>query len=247
MPAVIFVTGHSSGIGAAVVAGTPRAEARIVGVSRRPGTEQRLSSGSRLIPLAADLTTLPGCRVVADALSTEVRFASDEIIFIHAAATLKPVAFAREADAEAYERAVVLNSLAPQILGQAFLRATWQLGPSVRRFLLLLSTGPRSVRPGWSSYKAGKAAIDTWVTQVGEEERLRKGGATVLSVNPGPVDTPMQRVIREAGRAAMPDRERFVGLYERGELRDPVLVATEIWRLIDEPPPTGTVLDLRDL
>lgn len=247
MDALVVVTGHSRGIGRAVVDTVPWDDALVLGVSRHGGADETLPSGATLHQLALDLATPEGCAGVADALTPAlVTGHPTRVVLVHAAATLEPIVFAREADPDEYARAVRLDSVAPQVLGQAFLRRTTRLAPDARRTLLLLTTGSGSVYPGWSAYKAGKAAVDAWVAQVGAEEARREGGASVLAVAPGVVDTAMQTRIRAADPSEFPERDKFVGLHERGELRDPTDVARELWDLIEDPPATGSVLDLRD-
>lgn len=247
MTSVVVVTGHSSGIGRAVVEAVPWGEAQVLGVSREAGEAHRLPSGATLEPVPADLSTSVGCAAVVEALGHALEAGSpDRVVLVHAAATLEPMRFAADADSEAYARGVRLDSLAPQLLGQAFLQRSAHLASRATRTLLFLTTGSSSVYPGWSVYKAGKAATDAWVTQVGAEEERRPHGAVVLAVAPGVVDTAMQERIRAADPDDFPDREKFEGLHERGELRDPAEVARELWRLVEDPPPSGTVLDLRD-
>jgi len=50
-------------------------------------------------------------------------FDGQRVVFVHAAGTVEPIAFAGEADTDAYFRNVVLNSAAPQALGHLFLTA----------------------------------------------------------------------------------------------------------------------------
>ena len=57
----------------------------------------------------------------------------------------------------------------------------------------------------------------------------------------------MQEEIREMPEDRFPDVAKFVELYEAGELRDPVVVARDIWDLVLRGTANGAVLDLRDL
>jgi NAD(P)-dependent dehydrogenase (short-subunit alcohol dehydrogenase family) len=96
-------------------------------------------------------------------------FTGERVVFVHNAGTVVPIGPADSVDAEAYTRAVLLNSAAPQVLGRAFLRATARL--RCEKHLIMLTSGAASTAyAGWSSYNAGKAAVDHWVRTVGAEQ-----------------------------------------------------------------------------
>jgi len=234
-----IVSGGSSGIGAGLLRAVPWKGARTVDVSRRgaPGCEH----------LAADLSDPAGWRTVAAFFEREVAsFAGERIAFFHGAGTLTPMGFAGEVDLAAYTRNVLLNSAAPQVLGAAFLAAARRTRAHCH--LVMISSGAaRNVYEGWSSYGAGKAAVDQWVRTAGAEQERRGGRCRVLSVAPGIVATDMQREIRETDRGDFPEVAKFVGLHESGELRDPFDVARELWELLERDLPNGAVVDLRDL
>jgi len=238
MGALVWITGASSGIGAALVRTLPWPDAEVIGVARRA------PSGCSHLP--ADLATEEGWAVLArDFAERLVRGGHTRVALVHAAGSLEPMGFAREVDTAAYTRNVLLNSAAPQVIGQAFLAAT--AGLTVRRDLVLLSSGAaRTVYPGWSSYGAGKAALDQWCRTAGAEEAARDG-AVVLAVAPGTVATAMQERLRAAPVASFPARDRFVQLHEQGRLADPDEVALRIWAVVDAGHASGSVLDLRDL
>ena len=111
---------------------------------------------------------------------------------------------------------------------------------------MFTSGAAKSVYPGWSSYGAGKAAIDQWVRNAGAEQDIR-GGVQVLSVAPGTVDTGMQAILRETSVDDFPSRQKFVDLHAAGKLSDPADVARRIWSLLDRGLDNGSVVDLRDL
>ncbi len=192
-----------------------------------------------------------------------VGFTGERVVFVHNAGTVLPIGPADAVDAEAYTRAVLLNSAAPQVLGRAFLRAT--AGLTCEKHLVMLSSGAASTAyAGWSSYNAGKAAVDHWVRTVGAEQpplstgagdELEPGagrraggvGCRVIAVAPGVVDTAMQGEIRAVGEDAFPAVERFRELKESGSLITAEQAAEGIWSLFDREFPNGSVLDLRKL
>jgi len=239
---VVWISGASSGIGAALAAAVPFVDAQVVNLSRSPGPP-----GTLHVPV--DLTERASWDVVEEDFVT--RLTDDQVrqaVFVHCAGTIEPIGFAGEVASPEYQHNVVLNAAVPLTLGHAFLRAVQSF--QGRSDLYLLSSGAATrAYPGWSSYCAGKAAVDHWVRTVGEEQRLRaadgRPSCRVLAVAPGVVETPMQERIRQTDAAAFPAVGKFVDLHDQGELRNPEVVARQLWSLSDRDLETGTVLDLR--
>jgi len=235
---LVFVTGGSSGIGAAMIRTLPFSPARVFDVSRRGAAECER--------LLADLAEPSSWPRVAELFRREMEgFAGDRAVFVHAAGTLTPIGFAGEEDAAAYARAVLLNAAAPQVLGDAFLRAA-RVAHAPCLLVMIGSGAARNVYAGWTSYGAGKAAVDQWVRTAGAEQELRGGRCRVLSISPGLVATAMQEEIRATPASRLPSVDRFVEVHEKGELRDPLEVAREIWALLERGLPNGAVFDLRN-
>jgi benzil reductase ((S)-benzoin forming) len=236
---LVWISGASGGIGGALAQTVPWDNARVIGISReRPaGTIEHLQ---------ADLADPSTWSTVGASFRRELDgFTGQHLAFIHAAGANEPIGFAGEVDSNAYLRNVVLNSAAPQVLGQLFLAAVQSL--DARRHLIMLTSGAaQSVYPGWASYGAGKAAIDQWVRNVGAEQ-VQRGGVQVLSVAPGTVDTAFQEQLRDTHETDFPSRQKFLDLYKQGKLSAPQDVARQIWTLTDLGLDNGSVIDLRKL
>ena len=241
MSHLVVVTGGSAGIGRAVLHAAP-ADAHRVDVSRR-GADGPVDEH-----IAADLADPQGWRTVGSALRRLVGSRSwERVSFVHSAGTLTPIGFTGEVDDEAYIRNVLVNSAATQVLGHLALAALADL--DIPREVLMLSSGAaRRSRPGWSSYGAAKAGLESWVRTVGDEQRQR-GGVRVIAVAPGVVATAMQREIRDTDPASFPGVERFRRLHEAGELADVADVAARLWEVLDDRErfTGGDVLDLREV
>ena len=205
------------------------------------------SHPSGLAHVKADLSDPAEWQVLGDSFQRELDgWHGDRVVFVHAAGTVDPVAFAAEADIDAYRRNVLLNAASPQVLGAMFLAAVAGLAQARRHMVVMTSGAARSVYPGWTAYGAGKAAVDQWVRNAGAEQAIR-GGVQVLAIGPGTVDTPMQAALRASTEEAFPSRRKFTDLHESGRLTSPDEVARRLWGVIQSDVPTGSVLDLRDL
>jgi benzil reductase ((S)-benzoin forming) len=239
MSHLVFVTGASSGIGLALARAVPWKDARVVNISRRsapaPGLEH----------FPADLADPASWPRVAELFARELKgFAGASAVLVHSAGTLEPIGFAGEVDGAAYAREVLLNSAAPQVLGDAFLRAARET--RARCTVLMISSGAaHSVYEGWSAYGAGKAAVDQWVRTAGAEQQRRGGRVRVLAVAPGIVETAMQEQIRATAAQDFPEVARFRQLHADGELKTPDAAARQLWQLLGTDFENGAVLDLR--
>ena len=235
--ALIWISGASSGIGKALVDNVPWDGSRVIDISRRgaPGAEH----------VEADLSDPASWSTVAESFRRELDgFSGARVVFVHAAGSVQPIGFAGEVDTEAYTSNVLLNSAAGQVLGHSFLAAVKDV--EAERYLVMLSSGAASlVGAGWSSYGAGKAALDQWVRDVGAEQDHR-GGVHVVAVAPGVVETDMQQQIRETDPEDFPKRDKFIELYESGQLSDADEVAGSMWALLQKGFENGAVLDLRE-
>lgn len=236
---IVWITGGSSGIGAALIETVPFKDAQIIDISRS-GNQIGIEHWS--LDLSDPNSWLA---VEAKLLSQMVMFTGNRAMFIHAAATVEPIGFAGEVDSLAYRNSLLLNSVAPQMLGHAFLRASAQF--SGARDLLLISSGvAKTPYEGWSSYCAGKAALEQWVAVTGAEQRRSSSGCRIFSVNPGAVATPIYSQLSKADERSFPAIEKFRDLLSSDRLKDPKSVAHQIWRLIDDPTLTsGTAVDIR--
>jgi len=235
---LVIITGASSGLGLAL-AGSAPFPASVYDVSRSGPPDPSVEH------IPADLSDPASWAEVSDVID---RLMADHeprrAVFVHAAGTLEPIGFAGEVEPGAYTDNVILNSAAGQVLGHAFLRSL-QGRKGIFDLVMITSGAARSPYPGWSSYGAGKAALDQWVRTVGAEQRQR-GGVRVSSIAPGVLATSMQGRIRETEERDFPEVARFHALHEEGALVDPNDAAERIWQVIEGGIESGSVVDIRD-
>lgn len=238
---LVFITGASSGIGAALVELVASLDGHVVATMSR-------SELDRAHHLSVDLSRPDQWdRAAAWMSATALRAAPTRLTLVHCAAVIEPIGFAGEVDSGLYATNVMLNSASPQVLGERFIGLALEL--SLPAAVVQISSGAaRRAYPGMSSYAAAKAAIDHWTRSVGEERQLRDPAIKVMSIAPGVVATGMQDRIRTTDPDQLPSLDRFMQLKEEGTLREPSDVARDLWAIITDPATeNGAVLDLRDL
>ncbi|CAN5910552.1 SDR family oxidoreductase [soil metagenome] len=238
---LLWITGGSSGIGAALVETVPYDDVHIIDISRSGGT-----AGTEHLP--ADLADPTSWSLLGPHFLAKLeQFDGDHVTFIHAAAALAPIGFAGEVDQHAYRRTAILNGAAPPVLGDLFLGALDASDFQGTADLVFISSGAAQ-RPieGWSLYCAGKAGQEMWVRTVGAEQVRRGHGRRLLAIAPGVVATGMQEQIRAMGERDFPNVERFRQLHRDGDLLDPADSARRIWSLVGGDAESGAVLDVRN-
>lgn len=239
MSDLVIITGASSGLGLALARSVPF-PALVVDISRSGPPE-----GNGISHFPADLSSPSDWQRVGDHLvelfDTHL---PERVVFIHNAGTLTPIGFAGEVDSAAYTANVLLNSASGQVLGHHFLAAARDRRG--RFDLVMITSGAaRGVYPGWSSYGAGKAALDQWVRNVGAEQE-RRDGAGVVAVAPGVVATAMQAEIRETPADDFPEVARFHELHDQGSLVEPEEAARGVWDVVEAGGERGSVTSVRD-
>ena len=234
-----IITGASRGIGAGIADAAVESGASVAVCNRSP-TDHALHLTADL----SDPTTWDHFAQWYDTLVADQ--APGRVVFVHNAASLTPIGPVGEVDPAGYRRHVLLNSAAPQILGDAAIRtARRRSTPTV---VLQLSSGAATTPyPGWSGYCASKAAVEMWVRSVAAETGA--GDLVRLAaVRPGIVATDMQAEIRSSNESAFPAVERFRSLHAEGALADPGEVGARIWSLGADPTwDNGSILDVTRL
>jgi benzil reductase ((S)-benzoin forming) len=216
----VWISGASSGIGAALAASVPYADARIIGISRRAP-----AAGEHHEADLADPAAWPRIAAEFDDVLGSGEFG--HAVFVHMSGIAQPSAHVADADRGDYTAAVLLNSAAGQVLGQAFLSACRRAAVQAT---LCLCSSPAAANPAPSAshYGAGKSALQYWAAAVALET---EGWANVFSVIPFAVDTPMVRRSIADLPVGHPIGDHLRSSAEEGRLATPEATAEQIWAL----------------
>jgi len=232
---VVWITGASSGLGAALARCVPFPEARVINISRR--------AVAGIDNLQADLTSPADWERIEASFATELKaFDGRQAILIHNAYYADPFGFAGETDSAEVRRSVFANAAAPLYLGHAFAKACDRRFDSA--IVMMSSTAAAIPFPGAAWYSASKAGIEIWIRAVAEERRRRGWGPWTMAVRPGAVDTPGLRRTTEVPPDDFPIAEAAKHALEASEAVPADIVARQIWDAIEARGPSGAILKL---
>lgn len=222
MTTSLFITGASSGIGAAIFEAVPDGHAEPHTFSRRPcgGHWTRADLGD-----VRDWATVSAA--VAAALDAE---RPEHAVLVHCAGTTDPVGRVVDLDPADHASVVVLNAASGPAVGQAFLRACRQRG--VRATLVLVSS-PAAHKdvPGMAHYCAGKDGMEHWGRIVAVE--LAGSADRLVTVVPYAVLTDVVRAVMTRDPDEVPLVSYFRQVEAAGEFATPAECAAHIWAAVD--------------
>ena len=239
-----IVTGTTQGLGKALAEAIARNSSNeLVALARAP--DGPIPGGARI---EVDLADGAALERACDRVEQRIRGKRyGKAVLINNAGIVSPVGPLEAIDADALERNLAVNLVAPMRLMRRFLRMTEGAAP-VRRVINISSGAGRRPIAGWSAYCTAKAGLDMASRVAALEAQARGAAVEVVSLAPGVVDTGMQGTVRGASPGDFPDVERFRRMKEEGTLRSPQDVAADILRLEGEGRLAGEPLgDLRQL
>ena len=152
---------------------------------------------------------------------------SARVTFINNAASILPLAPIGEASSQEVMDSISINVIAPITLTNSLLRS---FKGSFMQVINISSGVHRKPLDHWSLYSASKAAIVNFMSCL-ESECIDRN-VRVVNVDPGLVDTNMQRAIRMNEISMKLPKPTFNDLYREGNLRSPEEVADSIFKRI---------------
>lgn len=238
MSELFILTGASRGMGRAMAQQLlQRGEITLLAISRGVDAELEAlaaDAGSLLVQWQLDLAEpLPAAQRVNDWLGSLHAPAFQSATLINNAGTVGRPAPLAQAELADLSQALRVGLEAPLLLTSAFLRATrsWS---APRRVLNISSGLGRNAMGSQAPYCAAKAGMDHLSRAVALEE-AGEGGARIVSLAPGVIDTDMQIALRGADAGLFPDRGRFEKLKQDGLLDSPESAAAKVLAWLDRP------------
>lgn len=225
----ILITGTSSGLGRALFDILYKKPVYLLCVSRRFLAYQKEIAAKRntLRLITCDLSKPEMLARIS--LPTEIPFGRiNELLFINNAAVVEPLGAIGALNEAKLLESIQVNMTSPIMLVNSLLSI--QRKTELKITILNISTGA-SQRPivGWAMYCATKSGIGMFF-DVLREQAQGNANIEVHSMDPGVLDTKMQRHIRRLTADIFPLKQYFLDLKKHGKLLAPHAVARKILR-----------------
>jgi len=224
---LVIITGHSSGLGRALLDHCLSEQTHVLGISRR-----RIDLlHPQLKQIQADLSApdfdidqaLQALSIFLDADAWQT------VTLVNNAGTVGPVGMMGQLEARLIASSLHINLTLPLQL------CNWVLQRFPKQSLRLaqISSGAsHKAYAGWSAYCSSKAGLRMAAQVMAAEAQISGRDLRVLVYEPGVLDTPMQEQLRRMKAEDFPQVDRFRQLKISGQLVAPQESARELWQLL---------------
>jgi NAD(P)-dependent dehydrogenase (short-subunit alcohol dehydrogenase family) len=222
-----IVTGGSKGLGAALVNELLHPDHLIYVISRTP-------PNVNVQHVTADLSDSGQVgNLMQRIFSKTMDQTFNSITLFNNAGVLGPIGKIQNASNEEITGNLGANLMAPILLSSSFIEMTSAI--TAEKTVINISSGAASnPYDGWSLYCASKAGLEHFTRCVAKEQETASNPVSLLSINPGVMDTGMQAMIREADSEDFPSLQKFLTLYEENQLPSPREVAKALLQALAE-------------
>lgn len=246
-----IITGTSKGLGEAIAYGLINTNTRLFCISRTNNeqlTGAAIKMNCKVHYYPFDLHNVTEIdKLVQDIFGKIDKAEIESLTLINNASIISPTKKAEGIFTHDIINNFNVNLIAPFILTTHFLRLSEQL--KCNKLIINISSGAGK-KPyfGWSAYCTSKAALEMFTKVIGLEQADREDQTTIISFNPGIIDTDMQAEIRETDERDFTSVRRFQDFKKSGKLLNPSFVSEKLIELMNSPGLIqGGTYDIRDL
>ncbi|MGD0328631.1 MAG: SDR family NAD(P)-dependent oxidoreductase [Minisyncoccia bacterium] len=219
----VIITGVSSGLGKALFDTLRGTGVRLICISRTFLSYQTALSDKNVTLLVCDLSNVKEVFSITQKLNKILEGAND-IVFINNAATIAPIGLIGEIDDGAIVAAANINFVSPMLI----MNVLCKLQKAKKLTFIHLTTGAaRTPIIGWPLYCSTKAALKMFFAIIKRQYKNNKR-FIVHEFDPGVMNTPMQKQIRQSSRKNFPRVEEFKKLQRARKLSNPLFVAQKL-------------------
>lgn len=238
-----IITGASRGIGEQLSLMLLENGFPVTGIAR--GQSERLMQQPGYTHIHYDLADHDGLDALIQSQIHTVQDDIELVCLINNASMLEPLKAIERCSAKEIEHHFQVSLVTPIILTSAFIRHTEKL--NIKRKVINLTSGSGTYpAPHMSVYCTAKAGINMFTQCVGAEQQFTENSVEIIAVDPGMVDTDMQRQARSQDREAFEMGPAFQQAYETGQLLAKEEIGWHLLRLIGVSFETGKLVMYSD-
>jgi benzil reductase ((S)-benzoin forming) len=140
------------------------------------------------------------------------------------------------------KRVININLTSSILLSSEFLRLIENFN-NVASYIVNISSGVSlKAINGWSLYCISKAGINMLTSCIAEESKEKN--LYTITINPGAMDTEMQKSIRTSDINEVPITAKFIKMHDEGFLNETSMIASKIINLLNNKNyPNGSFVD----
>ena len=247
---LFIITGASAGLGTSISKQLAKKKNHLVLIARNRENLLELQSSCILDGATVDIHTIDlstdNSYKRVDQLFAKLNWNKySKTVLFNNASTILPISHLDETKYYQIKNLFHLNLLSSTVLSQLFMRYCKKF-QSKNTFVVNISSGV-SLNPveGWGLYCISKSGLNMLTSVIANDSKRWKYPIKSVSINPGPLNTEMQKNIRNSSIEQSPIKTKFVEMHEKGELLSPKIIANRIIKLLRvEPFPNGEYLDL---
>lgn len=247
-----IITGASSGLGSSFVEELNYFNNDLILIARNKFKLSNIKStqeskGRSIEIYSIDLSKKESYEKLNEIFNNLKWFNYSKVVLINNASTILPISHLNETNNDQIYNLIHLNLISCILASQLFMNYC-KTNNLENSFIINISSGV-SLKPieGWGLYCISKAAVNMLASVIAEDSKSWQYPIQSISLNPGPLNTPMQKMIRDSDEKQNPIKNKFVKMHDNGELLEPKLVAKKIISLLSTKPfPNGEFLNLFD-
>jgi benzil reductase ((S)-benzoin forming) len=155
-----------------------------------------------------------------------------EIFLFNNASTIDPIDLIYNVSFENISSSLVLNVASAYSLSSLLININKTIKTYETNIINISSGVSINAIKGWSTYCISKAAMNMLSKCIAVENDDLINNIFSLSINPGAINTEMQRKIRNADPKMIPIANKFKNMYDEGELQEPEFVTEKLFRIL---------------
>ena len=225
MTDITFIAGGSKGLGAALVKSLLKQNHMVFEFSRTDNNPQHINCDFNH-PNAAKT-------IFNQTFASHLNNNYPSINLIINTATLAPFGSISSATYNELNAHLNINIASTLFLIQSFLSA-FQNTNTKKTITYISSGAARRAIPGMAMYSASKAFFERFIDTLAEEQKSTTCPIDCMVINPGVMNTDMQAEIRAQSADDFPMVGQWNELHQKGQLANPIAVATVCTDLILE-------------